>query len=257
MHRAIKRIAGGKSIRPNYEIQVKEVKYRNMWRRKLHCSLSEESGIAPLGEALVYRRRGSTLEKIPCELKKEEMGYFQKNTVSWETTFSPNESQSYKVIFIKDKEKIPCLLTGTFCAKEIKSNLENVFVSYAYRPKHFRKKAFKRALKKILSKVGLKPIFWDEITERGHFDCKICTYIQSSLFILFEFSDNNSNVAFELGLAIGIKKDYFILRKKALTDEMPSDIRGIDRIEYGTYRELENKLLERINQRYSALLPLS
>jgi hypothetical protein len=70
-------------------------------------------------------------------------------------------------------------------------------------------------------------IFWEDRTERGHFDCKICKDIKESLFTIFELSEKSLDVAFEFGLNIGFGKDYFIIKKKNAPD-LPSDVSGLN-----------------------------
>lgn len=63
--------------------------------------------------------------------------------------------------------------------------------------------------------------------------------IARSDFSLFDLSDWNPNVALELGLAEGLKrkagKDYYILLNSRRSSDVPSDIRGLQRVEYTSY----------------------
>ena len=58
-------------------------------------------------------------------------------------------------------------------------------------------------------------------------------------FSIFDLSDWNSNVALELGLAEGLKmqslKKYYILLNTRRSKDVPSDIQGLQRIEYTSY----------------------
>lgn len=74
--------------------------------------------------------------------------------------------------------------------------------------------------------------------------------MQKSIFVIFELSDGNPNVTFELGFAIGIAKNYFILKSKKRRRKLPADIDQIDRIDYESLSELRRKLADRINRRY-------
>lgn len=255
MHRAIE-LTDLNEVSPNYEIRVKEEKYFNTWRRRIRSQFNEESGLDPLQTVIVYKKDGNLWKKIESDVTRETSdGYFQKNVINWESAFAANEQQTFRLVFVKKKEPIPCLLTGAYCAKEIQISLDKVFVGYAFAPQYFRKTKFRNHVKVILRNHGLDALLWEERTERGHFDCKICEDIQESLFTLFEFSDSNPNVAFEFGLAIGIGKDYFILWKRN-SKPLPSDIRDLDHVEYGSYRELRTELVRRMEERYFAILGL-
>ena len=63
--------------------------------------------------------------------------------------------------------------------------------------------------------------------------------INKSNFSIFDLSDWNSNVALELGLAEGLKKQslkkYYILLNTRRSKNVPSDIQGLQRIEYTSY----------------------
>ncbi|MBI3333619.1 MAG: hypothetical protein HYZ93_05970 [Candidatus Omnitrophica bacterium] len=58
-------------------------------------------------------------------------------------------------------------------------------------------------------------------------------------YAIFDLSDWNPNVSLELGLTEGLSrrrlKDYYILLNTRRSQEVPSDIRGIQRLEYTRY----------------------
>jgi hypothetical protein len=60
----------------------------------------------------------------------------------------------------------------------------------------------------------------------------LTTYINSVDYCVFDISTWNPNVALEIGLAEGLGKDYYILLNKNLKKNVPSDIQGLQRIEY-------------------------
>jgi hypothetical protein len=256
VHQAIQRINEDRERCPNYEIVIKEIKYVNLWRRRIKTDLSEESGIDPLERVLVYRKSNSNWINTMCvkdRIATESM--FWRNVVRWESIFLPSQEQTYKLIFIKGREKIPCLLTGALCSQSILRSINKVFVGYASSPNFFSVNAFKRNLRGILLNLGLQPSFWDEKTERGHFDCKICKEIQESVFVIWELSDINPNVLFEFGFSIAIGKDYFALHKRG-SRELPSDVAGLDILKYASFRKLASTLTEKIQSRYSEILQL-
>ncbi|WP_376705725.1 hypothetical protein RQ479_15340 [Mesorhizobium sp. ISC25] len=67
---------------------------------------------------------------------------------------------------------------------------------------------------------------------------------------MFDITEWNPNVALELGIAIGLSKRYFILLNPKLdqNQDVPSDIKGIDRVQYLSNSELEAKLIILIRQ---------
>jgi len=256
VHRAIQRLNGGRERCPNYEIVVKEIRYLNLWRRRIKTDLSEESGIDPLERVFVYRKNNSGWLNTQCT--KDRMvteSAFSRNVVHWKSIFLPSQEQPFKLIFIKGKEKIPCLLTGVLCSQSILRSIDKVFVGYDSSPNFFSVNTFKRNLRGILNNLGLQPSFWDEKTERGHFDCKICKEIQESVFVIWELSDTNPNVLFEFGFSIAIGKDYFALHKRG-SRELPFDVEGLDVVKYTSFRRLAPTLTEKIQSRYAEILEL-
>jgi hypothetical protein len=182
---------------PNYELEIKDFRYFNKWKRIIKSDLELENGIDSLQTVSVYKKDGDNWKKIDANMNVERQdGYFKKNVITWNYKFQKKEQQIFRLVFIRKKHSVPCLFTGTYCSKKIKISFDHVFVAYAYRSKFLKKNIHKKHLKEILESCDIIPLFWEARTERGHFDCKICQNIQESLFILFEFSDANPNVAF-------------------------------------------------------------
>ena len=84
-----------------------------------------------------------------------------------------------------------------------------------------------------------------EIKANGkHIFNKIEEMIQSTEFGIYEISTNNQNVSLELGLAKGAKKRFYILAKKGTL--IPSDLQGMDRLEYDDYHQLTEIIRQKI-----------
>ena len=81
---------------------------------------------------------------------------------------------------------------------------------------------------------------------------KIETFIRGSDFAIFDISAWNPNVTLELGFAMAAGDQWYIAIDPSKTEikEVPSDLRGLDRIEYSSYSELQTKLQVLIEQRY-------
>ncbi|MGE0025602.1 MAG: hypothetical protein AB7O78_02610 [Thermoleophilia bacterium] len=79
-----------------------------------------------------------------------------------------------------------------------------------------------------------------EITNQAILD-KIVGMVRESRFSLFDITGWNPNVTLELGVAIGAARDYYLLFRP--TDEQPdapADLRGHDRVQYRSYKELSD-----------------
>jgi len=68
----------------------------------------------------------------------------------------------------------------------------------------------------------------------------LTTYINAVDFCIFDLSYWNPNVALELGLAEGLGNDYYILVNRKQSADVPSDIKGLQRIEYSSVKRFEN-----------------
>jgi hypothetical protein len=97
--------------------------------------------------------------------------------------------------------------------------------------------------------------FADEQITNQHILEKVRNYISTHDFSLFDITGWNPNVALELGIAVGLGKKYFVLFNHKIdpNKDAPSDIRGVDRIQYGSNSELEAKLILLMKQEFPAV----
>jgi hypothetical protein len=122
-----------------------------------------------------------------------------------------------------------------------------VFVAYPYKiPKDDYRRVF-RALGKAFQ---VEFVFADEKITNLHILQKISNYIRESRFGVYDISYWNPNVALELGLAFGLNEKAFIAYDptKIEEDEVPSDLRGLDRIRYQSFAELEAGISQLLGQ---------
>jgi len=127
---------------------------------------------------------------------------------------------------------------------------KQVFVAYSYRL--YPKDDYRKHYKELEERYDVTFIFADEKITNMHIMKKIETYIRGSDFSIFDISGWNPNVTLELGFAMAIGDQWFIAIDPSKTDvnEVPSDLRGLDRIQYSSYTELAGKLTALLEQRY-------
>lgn len=127
---------------------------------------------------------------------------------------------------------------------------KQVFVAYSYRL--YPKADYRRLYKDLEEKYDVTFIFADEKITNMHIMKKIETFIRGSDFSIFDISGWNPNVTLELGFAMAVGDQWYIAIDPSKTEikEVPSDLRGLDRIEYGSYSELSDKLTILLEQRY-------
>lgn len=127
---------------------------------------------------------------------------------------------------------------------------QQVFVAYSYRL--YPKADYRNIYKEIEKAYDVTFIFADEKITNMHIMKKIESFIRGSDFSIFDISGWNPNVTLELGFAMALGDQWYIALDPSKTEvkEVPSDLRGLDRIEYGSYAELGEKIQTVMAQRY-------
>ena len=138
-----------------------------------------------------------------------------------------------------------------------KKKSRQIFVAYSYRL--YPKDDYRKLYLSLEKAFDVKFIFADEKITNLHILQKICNYIRESAFGVYDISGWNPNVTLELGLALGLPEKCFIAINPDKTDitEVPADLRGVDRMEYKSYSELETALEKLIAQELPPPTPIS
>ncbi len=126
-----------------------------------------------------------------------------------------------------------------------------IFVAYPYNL--FDGRDYRRVFTNLEEPYKVKFIFADEKILSMHILQKIRLYIEVSDFSLFDISGWNANVALELGVAYALdRRNWYILfnPKKNAAKEVPSNIRGLDRIQYDSFTQLGERLTLLLAQWY-------
>ena len=127
---------------------------------------------------------------------------------------------------------IRCPITGQRCDLPIVASPQQVFVGFQFASDFYKTSSLKVVVTEALQKLNLRPFFPDEHFEPVHISCEICHTLQQGVVCIFEISDSNPNVMFELGLAYMLGKFTILLAKKGSLGTQIADIAGIHRIEY-------------------------
>src|SRR5262245_37605801 len=109
-----------------------------------------------------------------------------------------------------------------------------IFVAYSYRL--YPKADYRRVFQDLTKAFQVDFVFADEKITSLHILQKIANYIRESRFGIYDISGWNPNVTLELGLAFGLTEKTFIAIDPSKTNvaEVPADLRGLDRIQYGS-----------------------
>ena len=125
-----------------------------------------------------------------------------------------------------------------------------IFVAYSY--KLYPQADYRRVFQDLKKAFQVEFVFADEKITSLHILQKIANYIRESRFGIYDISGWNPNVTLELGLAFGLNEKPFIAIDPSKTDinEVPADLRGIDRIQYGSYAELQTGIEKLLIQEF-------
>jgi hypothetical protein len=123
-----------------------------------------------------------------------------------------------------------------------------VFVAYSYR--HYDKRDYRRAFENVGKAFNVEFIFADEKITSLHILQKIANYIRESQFGIYDITAWNPNVTLELGLALGMGERVFISLNPDETEmtDVPSDLKGVDRLQYKSFASLEDEIERLISQ---------
>ena len=115
---------------------------------------------------------------------------------------------------------------------------------------------YKKTYEQVGKAYGVTFQFADEQFTSKYVLEKVADYIRSADISLFDITGWNPNVALELGIAVGLNRKYFILLNTQIeTKDAPSDIKGIDRLQYASLSELEAKLSLLVKQVLPTSIP--
>jgi hypothetical protein len=116
----------------------------------------------------------------------------------------------------------------------VRTRMPKVFVGHP-----FGKKFAVRKFRDIFRELPFVVQYGNTDIQTKHLLTIMKEQIGKSDFSIFDLSDWNSNVALELGLAEGLKKKAlkknYILLNTRRSKNVPSDIHGLQRIEYTSY----------------------
>lgn len=116
----------------------------------------------------------------------------------------------------------------------VRTRMPNVFVGHPFAGR-FPVKKFRA----IFRGLPFNVIYGNTDLQTRHLLQIMKSNIAKADYSIFDLSNWNPNVALELGLAEGLKKKpaktYYILLNTRRSREVPSDIRGIQRLEYTSY----------------------
>jgi hypothetical protein len=129
------------------------------------------------------------------------------------------------------------------------STPRDVFVAYPWKL-YSNPTAYKRAYTKLQRALSVRFVFAEERISSGHVLDKIAEMIEQTAFGIYDVSGWNPNVTLEYGMARGIGALTFIAFNPEKTDreDVPTDVRGFDRLQYTDFDELSDAVATLVRQ---------
>ena len=116
----------------------------------------------------------------------------------------------------------------------VRTRFPNVFVGHP-----FANRFPTEEIQKNIQELPFKVVYGNTDLQTEHLLDVMRANVTKADFSIFDLSDCNPNVALELGLAQGLRKTpgkpYYILLNTRRSANVPSDIQGIQRLEYTSY----------------------
>lgn len=124
-----------------------------------------------------------------------------------------------------------------------------VFVAYPW-TLYSNRASYKRAFTKLQKALAVKFIFAEERISSGHVLEKIAEMIEQAAFGIYDVSGWNPNVTLEYGMARGLGAITFIAFNpdKTKIGDVPTDVRGYDRLQYTDFDELSEAVATLVRQ---------
>jgi hypothetical protein len=124
-----------------------------------------------------------------------------------------------------------------------------VFVAYPWNL-YSNRATYKKAYTKLQKPLAVKFVFAEERISSGHVLEKISEMIEKAAFGIYDVSGWNPNVTLEYGMARGLGAVTFIAFNpdKTDVDDVPTDVKGYDRLQYTDLEELSDAVATLVRQ---------
>jgi len=126
-----------------------------------------------------------------------------------------------------------------------------IFVAYPYTLYKNERADYRKAFSEVEKALQVKFVYADDRLTGAHVLQKILDMIRSSEFGIYDITGWNPNVTLELGLALGVREPYFMLfnpTRDPQNSGVPADVGGIDRIQYTSFSDLTERVVNLVTQ---------
>jgi hypothetical protein len=149
-------------------------------------------------------------------------------------------------------ERILLRVRGEATGRPITFDPFSAFVVMRFTQNDENDNAWKYGIEAGLKKCGITAVRADNRVESGQILNKILNYINRSRFVVVKVDENNLNVYFELGLAMGFDKEVLLISESSLIINLPTDLKNWECLTYerGNYSQLCERVASFYNQNY-------
>jgi hypothetical protein len=154
--------------------------------------------------------------------------------------------------------RIVSLVRAEASGRPIALDPQEVFIVMRFTQNDENDNAWKHGIRPGVESCGLKPVRADAKVESGQILEKIDRYIKRCRLIVAKVDENNLNVYYELGLAMGFDKDVLLISESSLVLNLPSDLKNWECLTYdkGNYDQLAARMRKFLCDNYG-LMPLT
>lgn len=127
-----------------------------------------------------------------------------------------------------------------------------VFVVTRFSKNDENANAWRYGIKVGVESAGLVPTRADSIFKSGQILEQVLNHIRRSRLIIAKVDQENLNVYFELGVAMGLDKDVLLISEQDLLIRLPSDLRNWNCLTYetGNYEQLADDVCSFVQKSY-------
>jgi hypothetical protein len=140
--------------------------------------------------------------------------------------------------------KIVSIVRSEALGRPIPFDPSEVFVVMRFTANDENHNAWLHGLKPGIEACGLRASRGDDRVESRYILDKVNAAIRRSRLIVAKVDENNLNVYYELGLAMGLEKDVLLISEADLAINLPADLRGWGYLAYdrGNYVQLSERV---------------
>lgn len=145
---------------------------------------------------------------------------------------------------IDSVRKIVALVRSEALGRPIPFDPSEVFVVMRFTTNDENDNAWKYGLKPGIEACGFRASRGDDKVESRHILDKVDSAIRRSRLVVAKVDENNLNVYYELGLAMGLEKDVLLVSEASLAINLPSDLRSWECVTYerGNFNQLSDRV---------------